>query len=56
MTGRVEDRHALLAVPFRLPNGPDIAVEFVVDTGFTDALCLPAPAVGEAGGEVESVG
>jgi clan AA aspartic protease len=45
MTGRVENRHALLSVTFRLPNRPDLSVEFVVNTGFTDALCLPAPAV-----------
>jgi len=45
MTGRVENRRALLAVPLRFPNRPDLAVEFVVDTGFTDALCLTVPAV-----------
>jgi clan AA aspartic protease len=42
--GRVENRHALLEVMFVFPGG-NLAVEFVVDTGFTDALCLPQPAV-----------
>lgn len=45
ITGRVENRHALLPVLFRFPNLPDVSIEFVVDTGFTDALCLPAAAV-----------
>ena len=45
MTGRVENRHALLAVTFRLVGRPDLAIECVIDTGFTDALCLPPTAV-----------
>ena len=45
MTGRVENLHALLPVIFRLQNQPDITLEFVVDTGFTDALTLPLEAV-----------
>ncbi|MBC8139398.1 MAG: clan AA aspartic protease [Fibrella sp.] len=44
-TGRVENRHALLSVAFALQGRPSVSIEFVVDTGFTDALCLPAPAV-----------
>jgi clan AA aspartic protease len=45
ITGRVEDRHALLSVVFSLQGRPSVSIEFVVDTGFTDALCLPSPAV-----------
>lgn len=44
MKGRVLTHHALLNVPFRFPNLPDLAIEFVVDTGFTGFLTLP-PAV-----------
>jgi clan AA aspartic protease len=45
MTGHVVQRHALLPVTFRLPNQRDIAIEFVVDTGFSGALTLPLAAV-----------
>ena len=45
MVGRVENRHALLSVMFRLTGRPDLAIECVIDTGFTDALCLPPAAV-----------
>lgn len=45
MTGRVENLHALLPVVFHLPNQSEITLEFVVDTGFTDALTLPLEAV-----------
>ncbi len=45
MTGNVLHRHAMLPVIFRLPNRPDITIEFVVDTGFTGALALPPSAV-----------
>jgi clan AA aspartic protease len=43
--GRIENRHALLSVTFRLTGRPDLAIECVIDTGFTDALCLPLDAV-----------
>lgn len=49
ITGRVENRHALLSVVFSVPGRPSVSIEFVVDTGFTDALCLPAPAVAALG-------
>lgn len=49
MQGRVENRHALFPVAFRLPNRSGISIECVIDTGFTDALCLPAPAVAALG-------
>ena len=44
MTGRVENRHALLSVTFRV-GSRILDIEFVVDTGFTDALCLSEEAV-----------
>ena len=49
MTGRVENRHALLEVTFRLSDRPDLTIECVIDTGFTDALCVPAGAVAALG-------
>lgn len=45
MTGRVENLHALVPVTFRLPGQPDLNIEFVVDTGFTEDLTLPLAAV-----------
>lgn len=49
MTGTVQNRRLLLPVSFRLSNKPDLAIEFVVDTGFTDFLTLPAAAVAAMG-------
>ena len=46
MIGRVEDLQAVLSVAFRRGVGqPDIAIDFVVDTGFTGFLTLPLAAV-----------
>jgi clan AA aspartic protease len=45
MTGRVSALHILVSVPFRRIGEPNIAIEFVVDTGFTGELCLPPEAV-----------
>lgn len=45
MTGSVVSRHASLAVAFLLSGQPDLSIEFVVDTGFTDYLTLPPAAV-----------
>ena len=45
ISGRVEKRQALLPVRFRRAGMPNVTTEFVVDTGFTDALCLPTDAV-----------
>jgi clan AA aspartic protease len=45
MTGKVSRLHALVPVVFRRLNGRDLAIEFVVDTGFTDQLTLPRNAV-----------
>jgi clan AA aspartic protease len=44
-SGIVSDRHAIVALPVFLPNGSTFPIEFVVDTGFTDYLCLPPDAV-----------
>ena len=49
MTGYVTNLHALLPVTFRLPGQPDLILEFVADTGFTDCLTLPAAAVAAMG-------
>ena len=45
MQGSVQSLHAMLPVTFRLPGQRDIAIEFVVDTGFTGDLTLPLQAV-----------
>jgi clan AA aspartic protease len=45
VNGHVSNRHALVTVPFRVPNGPNIQIEFVVDTGFAGFLTLPGTAV-----------
>jgi clan AA aspartic protease len=45
ISGIVADGHAIVTVAFRIPNRPDFPIEFVVDTGFTDQLCLPPEAV-----------
>src|SRR5205814_1504753 len=45
MTGSVRDRHILLPITFRLPDGTELTIEFVVDTGFTGLLTLPPAAV-----------
>jgi clan AA aspartic protease len=47
MNGQVLSHHALLNVPCRLPNRPDLEIEFVIDTGFIGFLTLP-PAVVQA--------
>jgi len=45
MTGSVQDFHALVSITIRRPLQPDIAIEFVVDTGFAGFLTLPFAAV-----------
>ena len=49
ISGNVSNRHALVPVTFRLMDRPDLTIEFVVDTGFTDYLCLPPEAVAVLG-------
>ena len=43
--GRVVDLHAFLPITFSLPGRRNLAIEFVIDTGFTGYLTLPADAV-----------
>lgn len=45
MTGTVENFRALISVPPRRAGPPDIALEFVIDTGFVGFLTLPVAAV-----------
>jgi clan AA aspartic protease len=45
ISGIVADGHAIIAIPFRIPNRADFPIEFVIDPGFTDELCLPPEAV-----------
>ena len=44
-SGRVSNQHLLFPVTFRLPQRPDLNVEFVVDTGFTGFLTLSPKAI-----------
>jgi clan AA aspartic protease len=45
ISGIVTDRHAIVSLSFLLVNSATFSIEFVVDTGFTDYLCLPSEAV-----------
>lgn len=45
ISGIVTDRHAIVSLTFLLVNGVTFPIEFVIDTGFTDHLCLPPEAV-----------
>lgn len=45
ITGHVTALHILISVPFRRSGQPPVAIEFVVNTGFTGELCLPPDAV-----------
>ena len=47
--GRVERLQPTLPVTFRFENLPDLAIEFVVDTGFVGYLTLPPAAVAAMG-------
>jgi clan AA aspartic protease len=45
ISGIVTAGHAIVTVMLRTPNRADIPIQFVVDTGFNDELCLPSEAV-----------
>ena len=45
ITGHVSALHLLVPVRFKMPDQPDVSIEFVVDTRFTGFLCLPQSAV-----------
>jgi len=45
MQGTTRRRQGILPITFRLPRQPNLTLEFVVDTGFTEFLTLPLAAV-----------
>jgi clan AA aspartic protease len=45
ISGIVTDRHAIVSVVFRTSFRSDLSIDFVIDTGFTDELCLPPEAL-----------
>lgn len=45
ISGIVNDGRPTVSITFRLPNHPDFSIQFVIDTGFTDELCLPSEVV-----------
>ena len=45
ISGIVANKHATVVLTLLLPNGSSIPIEFVIDTGFTEELCLPPEAV-----------
>ncbi len=49
ISGIVKNGRATVNITFRLPNQPDFSIEFQIDTGFTDYLCLPPAAVAVLG-------
>jgi clan AA aspartic protease len=44
MTGSVQNLHPLVSIPLRRHGQPDLALDFVVDTGFMGFLTLPVAA------------
>lgn len=49
MRGIVRGRKPFISVTFRIPGSPDIALDFIIDTGFEGALTLPPPAIAALG-------
>lgn len=49
ISGIVNDRHALVTVIFRTRNRSNLPIEFLIDTGFTDQICLPLETVTSLG-------
>lgn len=49
ISGVVAEGYATVPITFRLRNQPDFSIKFVIDTGFTDYLCLPPEAVNVVG-------
>jgi clan AA aspartic protease len=41
----MDGHQAIISVPFIFPGQPNIAIDFVIDTGFEGALTLPPAAV-----------
>ena len=47
--GAVVDGYPTVPITFCLPHQPHFEIQFVIDTGFTDYLCLPTEAVAVMG-------
>ena len=45
INGQVSNLQAVVSVIIHVPHQPELALDFVVDTGFTGYLMLPLPAV-----------
>jgi clan AA aspartic protease len=45
ISGIVNDRHALVNVVFRTRSRSNMPIECLIDTGFTDQICLPLETV-----------
>jgi clan AA aspartic protease len=45
ITGSVSGLQVRVGIPFRLAHGPDLEIEFVIDTGFEGALTVPVAAI-----------
>lgn len=45
ISGIVNNGYPTVSITFRLPDRPDFSIQFVIDTGFTDELCLPSEVV-----------
>ncbi len=45
ISGIVNDRQALVKVIFRTRSRSNLPIEFLIDTGFTDQICLPLETV-----------
>ncbi len=45
ISGIVTDRHAIVSIVFRTLYRSDLSIDFVIDPGFTDELCLPPETV-----------
>ena len=49
IAGQISNRRATIHLPLRRPNGQDIDIEAVLDTGFTGYLTLPPVVVASLG-------
>ncbi|WP_293061642.1 clan AA aspartic protease [Okeania sp. SIO2B3] len=45
ISGIVNNGYPTVSITFRLPDHPNFSIQFVIDTGFTDELCLPSEVV-----------
>ena len=49
ISGIVNNGRPTVSITFRLPNYPDVSIQFAIDTGFTGELCLPSEVVASLG-------